>query len=196
MHHRHLLPNELDLLLDGEVGFGVAPLREHVDDCDDCRARLDAARAVVNALDALPRFAPAPSFSERVMSGVHIVEPWHVALADAARRLVPQTAPMRVVMATSAGLVAIAVSSAAVWLSLRTDVALYAGTLVADRMRETVGTALAAAARSVLGPGAADALAAYGPVAIGVGAGIVGVAALVTMVGLRAVAASARRARE
>ena len=30
MQHRHLLPNEIDLLVDGDTGFGVQPLREHV----------------------------------------------------------------------------------------------------------------------------------------------------------------------
>ena len=33
MNHRHLLPDEIDLLLDDEVGFGVAPLKAHVRDC-------------------------------------------------------------------------------------------------------------------------------------------------------------------
>ena len=80
MQHRHLLPNEIDLLLDGEVGFGVAPLRAHVDDCASCRGRLAEARVVSDALDNLPRFAPAPAFTNRVMAHVQVVEPWHVAL--------------------------------------------------------------------------------------------------------------------
>jgi hypothetical protein len=51
MQERHLLPNEIDLLLDGEVGFGVSPLRAHVDDCATCRSRLADARVVVEALE-------------------------------------------------------------------------------------------------------------------------------------------------
>ena len=39
VNHRHLLPNEIDLLVDGEAGFGVAPLRAHVAECDECRAQ-------------------------------------------------------------------------------------------------------------------------------------------------------------
>ena len=42
MNHRHLLPAEIDLLLDEEVGFGVSPLRAHVQACADCRARQSA----------------------------------------------------------------------------------------------------------------------------------------------------------
>ena len=57
MNHRHLLPNEIDLLLDGEVGFGVAPLRAHVDGCEDCQARLARSRKVVDALEDLQRRA-------------------------------------------------------------------------------------------------------------------------------------------
>ena len=47
MEHRHLLPEEIDLLLDGEVGFGVQPLRAHVRGCDLCRRELEDARALV-----------------------------------------------------------------------------------------------------------------------------------------------------
>lgn len=196
MHHRHLLPTEIDLLLDGEVGFGVAPLREHVEACDECRREFETARSVIGTLDTLPRFAPAPSFADRVMNGVQIVEPWHVAIADTARRLVPRSAPLRVVMATTAGLIGIALSSAAVWLAFRTDVALYAGGLIADRLRQTVGGALTAVGRDLLGPGASDAVAAWGPGAIGAGVAIVVTTAIATAVALRAAAASARRARE
>ena len=54
MNHRHLLPNEIDLLVDGEAGFGVAPLRAHILECSDCRERLEDARVVVDALESLP----------------------------------------------------------------------------------------------------------------------------------------------
>ena len=89
MNHRHLLPNELDLLLDGEVGFGVTPLKAHVDECAECRMRLEQARVVIDALDNLPRHAPAPSFANRVMANVQVIEPWHVAMYAATIRLVP-----------------------------------------------------------------------------------------------------------
>ncbi|HVT40589.1 MAG TPA: hypothetical protein VHE78_16215, partial [Gemmatimonadaceae bacterium] len=67
MQHRHLLPNEIDLLLDGEVGFGVSPLRAHADDCEPCRARLADARLVVEALERLPHFAPSMRFANQVL---------------------------------------------------------------------------------------------------------------------------------
>ena len=76
MQQRHLLPNELDLLLDGEVGFGVAPLRVHAADCPACRARLADARVVVDALEGLPHFAPTARFTDQVMAQVQVIEPW------------------------------------------------------------------------------------------------------------------------
>ena len=51
MEHRHLLPDEIDHLLDGEAGFGVAPLMGHVEACSACRAELAEARQIVSALE-------------------------------------------------------------------------------------------------------------------------------------------------
>lgn len=196
MNHRHLLPNEIDLLLDGEVGFGVAPLKAHVGDCAECRARLKAASAIVDALDDLPRFAPAPSFANRVMAGVQVVEPWHVAVVGAAGRLVPKTTPMRAVMAVSASVVALGVSSATVWLAFRADVALYLAGLADQRVRELATTGFASFARTVLGAGALDAIGTQGPVALAIGGAVVLVAAGSAALGLRAVASASRRAQE
>lgn len=196
MNHRHLLPNEIDLLLDGEVGFGVAPLRAHVAECADCRARLDEARVIVDALDDLPRFAPAPSFAARVMANVQVIEPWHVALMAAAQRLVPRTAPMRVVMAASASIVALGVSSAAVWLAFRADVAMYAAGLADQRLRAFAASGFDSFTRTVLGAGAVDAIASQGPAALAVGGLVLLVSAGSAALGLRAFASASRRAQE
>jgi len=196
MNHRHLLPNEIDLLLDREVGFGVAPLKAHLENCVECRTQLDDARVIVDALDDLPRFAPAPSFSNRVMAGVQVVEPWHVALTAAAVRLVPKSTTMRVVMAASASVIAVGVSSAAVLLAFRADVAMYLAGLADQRLRELTGAALRSFVESVLGTGAADAIRAQGPAALAVGGVVVLVAAGSAALGLRAVAAASRRAQE
>jgi hypothetical protein len=121
MQHRHLLPQELDLLVDGDVGFGVTPLRAHVESCDECRERLDALRAVAIQLDALPHFTPRLNFADRVMHEVQVIEPWHVALTASARRLVPQSTGMRVLAAAGAGLAATTISGSALWLAFRAD---------------------------------------------------------------------------
>jgi len=196
MHHRHLLPNEIDQLLDSEVGFGVAPLRNHIDECTDCRSRVDDARRIVEALDRIPRFAPAPSFANRVMAEVQVIEPWHVALTTAAMRLVPRSTSMRVVFAASASVVAVAVSSAAVWLAFRGDVAMYIGGLAGERVREALTSAARSLIGSVLGSGAVDAIGTSGAAAIAVGAGVVLLAAGSAALGLRALALASRRSLE
>src|SRR5580692_6021146 len=133
MQHRHLLPNEIDLLLDGEVGFGVAPLQAHVDACEDCESRLARSRRVVDALEDLPHFAPPPRFADRIMSQVQIIEPWHIAALDTARRFVPRSASMRAVMAATASVVALGLTSGAVWLALHADLTVYSFNLAAGR---------------------------------------------------------------
>lgn len=196
MQHRHLLPNEIDLVLDGEVGFGVSPLRDHLDTCTPCREQVDAARRVADALDNLPRFAPSSTFATRIMAQVQVVEPWHVALRDAARRLVPKSTPMRVVMAGSAAVSATLFSGAIVWLSLRADVAMYLAGRASESARGVVTAGLGSMVQDLLGSAAAGLVASQGTGAISVGllalAAVAGVAAL----GLRRVAAASRRARE
>lgn len=196
MHHRHLHPIEIDLLLDGEVGFNVAPLRAHVDECAECRARFADAKVVTSKLDNLPRHAPSASFANKVMAQVQVVEPWHVALTSTAMRLVPQSRPMRVVMAASAGAIAVGISSAAVWLSFRTDVAMYLAGLANERIRSAVASGLGAFARTVFGAGAVEALGTQGPVALAIGLGVVVVAAGSAAYGLRALTLASRRTRE
>jgi hypothetical protein len=196
MHHRHLHPIEIDLLLDGEVGFNVAPLRGHVDECAACRAKLADAKVVTSKLDNLPRMAPSASFANKVMAQVQVVEPWHVALTSTAKRLVPQSRPMRVVMAASAGMIALGISSAAVWLSFRTDVAMYIAGLANERIRTAVASGLGSFARNVFGAGAIDALGTQGPAALAIGLGVAVVAAGSAAYGLRALTLASRRTRE
>ncbi|MBC7674084.1 MAG: hypothetical protein H7247_16835, partial [Polaromonas sp.] len=90
MNHRHLLPNEIDLLVDGEAGFGVAPLRDHIDECEDCRLRLAEERFVVDALEMVPHYAPDTRLADRVMSQVPMFVPAHIAARDSVARWIPQ----------------------------------------------------------------------------------------------------------
>ncbi|HZF68630.1 MAG TPA: hypothetical protein VEZ47_11365, partial [Gemmatirosa sp.] len=99
---RHLLPHEFDVLLDGDSGFGLGPLRAHVRDCAECRAEFEEAQAVLAELDRLPHLAPTPGFADRVMTEVQVFEPWHVALADTVRGFVPTSPAMRAVAAAGA----------------------------------------------------------------------------------------------
>jgi len=153
MHHRHLLPQELDLLVDGDVGFGVAPLRAHAESCDDCRAQLDELRAIAAQLDSLPHFVPRHGFADRVMTQVQVIEPWHVALTEQARAVIPQSTGLRVLTAVGAALVATTISGSALWLAFRADLlSLSYGTMV-DQGSKGIWTGLASAAREFVSSG-------------------------------------------
>lgn len=196
MQHRHLLPNEIDLLLDGEVGFGVAPLQAHVAECEDCQARLARSRKIVEALENLPRLAPRPQFADRVMSHVQVVEPWHVAALDAARHFVPQSATMRGVMAATASAVALALTSGAVWLGLHADLAAYSFNFAAGRARGAVLDAAASLVGTAFGQSGLDALRSSGLRGLALGTGVMVVAVGGAAFGFRALASSSRRSRE
>lgn len=196
MQHRHLLPNEIDLLLDGEVGFGVAPLRAHVESCAECGAKLADARLVVDALERLPHFAPTARFTNTVLAQVQVVEPWHVALLDTARRAVPQSRPMRVVMGATALSLATAMSASAVYLAFRADVALHLFNLLADRARTTLVSGAGTLINDAFGQAALDALRSGGLASVAAG-GLVLLASIGgATFGLRTLASASRRARE
>lgn len=193
MQHRHLLPNEIDLLLDGEVGFGVAPLRSHVDACAECHARLDEARVVANALERLPHFAPHIGFADRIMSRVQVIEPWHVAALDTVRRFVPESRPLRALALAGAGVASLTISASAVWIAFSTDLTFQSASFVTGRLREALVNAGTQAVETALGSGAAEAIRSSGSVALAAGAfalvATVGVAAF----GFRALAVAARQ---
>ena len=195
MEHRHLLPDEFDLLLDGEVGFGVTPLRAHVRRCADCRAELEAQRAVVTELERVPHFAPSASFADRVMANVQVFEPAHVAAAETARRWVPASRPARVFAGALAACVALVVSAGALWGVTQFNRLVALSGPVGERLRGALLQAVGEVAASALGRPAAEALAQSGPatVLLALSAFLAAVAAVA--LGLRALAISARRRR-
>jgi hypothetical protein len=188
VNHRHLLPNEIDLLVDGEVGFGVAPLRAHVDDCTECRASLEEARTLVYALEALPHITPSGLFAERVMLKVQVYEPWHVAALESARRFIPQSRPMRVLAAAGGLSAGFFLTVAAVFAAARLDLVVLVGEALVQRAGSA---AMAAAGDLVAGAFGEPALAALrGAGAIGLAGGVGALLATViaAAVGLRALA--------
>lgn len=193
MQHRHLLSNEIDLLLDGEAGFGVAPLRAHVDGCADCRTRLDEARVVADALERLPHFAPRSGFSDRVLSQVQIVEPWHVAALDTARRFVPESRPLRALAVAGVALSSVVISAGAVWIALSAKLTFGSATVVTGRLRTAVVSGAQQGLESAFGTGAADVLRANGTVAVlAAGAALIAAVAAAAL-GFRALAVASRQ---
>ena len=157
MINRHLLPNEIDLIVDGDVGFGVAPLRAHVRQCAECRAKLDDALVVVNALEEIPHLAPSSLFAERVMAQVQVFQPWHVAARDSMRRFVPRSLPARIAAGAIGAIAASVLGVVSLWIGTRIDLL----TLLSGSAIERGRVIAESAAEALVG-------AAFGPVALGV----------------------------
>ena len=194
MEHRHLLPDEIDQLLDGEAGFGVAPLAEHVENCAKCRAELAEARQVVSALERLPHFTPSPLFRDRVMAQVQVFEPWHVSALDSVRRWLPASRPARVVGVAATTVFALLASIGAVWMAVRFDAFLFFFDIAGQRVRAAVFDSLGDTIASAFGSAAVDALRSGGTTAA---IGVTGFLILIVLAafGLRALVATARRRR-
>lgn len=188
MNHRHLLPNEIDLLVDGEVGFGVAPLRAHVRECAECQARLDEAQSVAQALEHLPHFAPSPLFADRVMAQVQVFEPWQVAAADSARRLVPRSRPARAVALALGGSVAALLTAAVLWLGARFDLLVFFSGVAVDRGRQMALGALRDAAVSTFGSAAVTLVQSNGVAGVAVALAMFAAISAVALAGLRSMA--------
>lgn len=191
---RHLLPEEFDLVVDADAGidagFGAAPLRAHVRACAACAAELEAARAVAAELDALPRLAPSPRFAELVMQQVPVFVPWHVALGDWARGLVPASRALRA--AAAGGLLAGATVLTVVlaWLASRADALAFTGEAALARFRGAFWTAAGDLAAALFGDAVRTA---DGALVAGAGGVFVATLVLATLA-LRAAAAAGREA--
>lgn len=192
MNHRHLLPNEIDLLVDGEGGFGLAPLRAHVRDCAFCRAELDEARAIADSLEELPHFAPSVGLTDRVMAQVPVFVPWHVAARDAVGRWIPQARPLRVAALTVGTAVASLLTVATLWLVTQADLLALVAGLAGERARGAVGGALQEVAAALFGQQFLVLLQQTGLIGAGLAALGFVTAATGAVVGLRALATSSR----
>jgi hypothetical protein len=195
MNHRHLLPDEIDLLLDDEVGFGVSPLRAHLRDCADCRDRVVAAKRVMEALEDVQHFAPSHAFADRVMSQVPVFVPWHVTARQSALRYVPRSRPARVMVGVTATAMASVLTALILWVATQTDALQLAGAVASGRL----GSLMLDAARTVLSTMFGDQMFAIIQQAgtVGIAAALLGVAMLAagSVFGLRALAVASSRRR-
>jgi hypothetical protein len=195
MNHRHLLPDEIDLLLDDEVGFGVTPLRAHVRECARCRALVDEARVAVDALEAVPHFAPSHLFTDRVMAGVPVFVPWHVAARDAAERWLPQARRTRYIVAGLATSVASLVTLAILWVATQTDALVLATGAAGGELRSVAMDAGQRALAAIFGEQAFRLVQGAGPLGIAIALGILVLATAGSVAGFRALALASSRRR-
>lgn len=192
MDHRHLTPQEIDLLVDGEEGIGMAPLAAHLEECVTCRTEFEEQQQLVTTLEQMPHFTPSPLFAFRVMREVQVFEPWHVTAMNSIRRFVPRSRPARVVAAGVAAVVATTLTVGTIWLGSRLDTVAFLAGVTVERLRAVGSQAVTGFVSSTLGqsglPIAGNngfALAATGFLA----------AVAVSAFGLRAIAAASRRRR-
>ncbi len=195
MNHRHLLPEEIDLLLDGEEGFGVAPLRNHLDECAACTAEYRSLAAVVAGLESLPLHVPSPAFSQKVMTQVQVFEPWHVALRDTLKRWAPSSAVGRVFAGATGGVVAVIMTFIGVWLVQRADAVLFLANLAVQRGREGLLAAAHTLTLSLFGDTAAAAIQGGGTLALVATVGAVGLGITGVAFGVKTLATIGRRRR-
>ena len=193
MNHRHLLPNEIDLLVDGEAGFGVAPLRAHIDECAECRFRLEDARIVVDAIESLPHFAPDSRLADRVMARVPVFVPAHVAARDSVSRWIPQAGAARIaaaaVFASATGILTLAM----IWMATQGDAAVFMTQLLGERLRGVVVQGAREVAVTLLGESALAAFQSAGTVGVVLLLGAFVLTAFGTVAGIRRLATAGRR---
>lgn len=195
MNHRHLLPDEIDQLLDDEVGFGAAPLKAHIAQCDDCRGRLDDARAVTALIEQLPHLAPSHRFSERVMGEVQPFVPWHVAARDAIADLIPAAAQSRKVAIAAASAIAALLALVTMVLATQADLLALTANVAVDRTRELLVSGVGAVVANLFGAQTFNAVAQYGALGFALAGGALLLALAAAFASLRALAASASRRR-
>lgn len=195
MQERHLRPDEIELLLDGEEGFGVAPLRAHVRKCASCDAEMDKARELMLALDALPDFVPSSAFADRVMSQVQVFEPWHAAAMNTAQQFVPTSRPARLAASVGVAVSAGLITAAGTWAVARADIALLMTQMGLESVREQFSAASSDLLSTVVGQPGLQAMQTSTPEMLAlIMGGFVAVAGL-GVVGLRSLATVSRRAR-
>jgi len=110
----HLTADDLD-------AFHTASLtdqaREHIEECAECRHMALLDHAVLNALAALPSYAPAPVFADHVMARVRRPE------SALARLLAPRSSAAWRRLAVAASIV-VSLGASVVWSLLNRDLLL------------------------------------------------------------------------
>ncbi len=190
MDHRHLTPQEIELLVDGEEGPDYAALAAHLEECDECRNEVESQQQLVTTLEQMPHFVPSPLFAYRVMRKVEVSEPWYVTAMASVRKFLPRSRPARIATAAIAAGVATLLTATTVWLASRVDAVAFFGAVAFERIRQAGKEAASGFAHAALGTvpdlGENKLLLAA--------TGFFTVAAL-SAFGLRAVAAASRRRR-
>ncbi|MBI3790486.1 MAG: hypothetical protein HY275_06375, partial [Gemmatimonadetes bacterium] len=166
MTDTHLEPADIELLLDDEHATAAAPLAAHVARCDACRAAVEEARFVAEMLSTAPHLKPTREFTDRIMGGVQVSSPWHVAVGDSVRAVVPEKGAARTGLLVGAVLAGLLTTAGAVWVALRADQAAVVAGILADRGRALGLRVANEVAGGLFGPTAVDLIRQHGLTAV------------------------------
>jgi hypothetical protein len=195
VNHRHLLPDEIDQLLDDDQGFGMAPLKAHLSECPDCRGRFEDARAVTDLIDKLPHLVPSHRFADNVMTKVEVFVPWHVAARDAIATWIPAAGRSRKVAVFAAAGVMAVLTLLTLGLATQSDLLVLATDVMMDRTQDVVVSGVGSVVSGLFGAAAFNALAQYGTLGFVAAGGLLLLGAGGALASLRALAATASRRR-
>lgn len=170
----------------------MAPLTAHIGECVTCRTELEDRQKLVTTLEQMAHFTPSPLFAYRVMKKVQVFEPWHVTAKNTVLRFVPKSRPARVLAAALAMVMATTLTAASVWMASRLDAVAFLGGVAVTRIQDVGSQAVSGVVTSALGS-SAPALSGEGGLALAITGFLAAVA--VSAIGLRAIAAAARRRR-
>ena len=195
MNHTHLRPDEIDQFLDGEDGFGTAPLAARVAECEECRDKVKDARIVTGLIEKIPHLSPSHRFSERVMAQVPVVVPWHAAARNAIAEWLPVAGRSRRVALGAGVVMAVVLGLITIGLAALSDLLVFAASVGVDRIRRMAVDGLDGLVANLFGGQTFSAIAQYGTVGFALAgcAMLLGFAA--AFASLRALAASASRRR-
>lgn len=195
MEHQHLLPDDFEDLLDGDESEAASAHREHLDRCAECRAEWAKRNQLTRALDQLPHHGPAPLFAYRVMSHVQVFEPWHIALRDSVRRLIPRSSGARWAAAATAIFIATAMTVGGVWVALNGEKAFLFADVGVRRARTAFLNMTRAMLESVFGRDALHAIEGTGTTGAAIAISAIVAVVLIAAVGFRVAALASRRRR-
>jgi hypothetical protein len=190
---RHLLPSEIDLLVDGDGGFGMAGLSAHTAQCAACRSRVADGRILAQAMEALPHAKPSPGFADRVMQRVEVYQPWYVAAWDSAERLVPTSVPLRRAAIALLAVGSLTVTGGGIWLAMQPSGVPVVGASLVTQGQTAAASAVGDALGALLGPSAATLLRNGSVTTVAVGSVALLVAVGAAVAGFGRMAAAARR---
>jgi hypothetical protein len=127
------------------------------------------------------------------MQQVQVFEPWHVALLDSARRLLPQSRPARALAAVGGLSFASVLTVALLWVAARVDILTLLGSGALERLRDALLSAGGTAVGAAIGDPSLEVVQSGGGIAVVATAFLLSL--IVAATGLRLAAAASRRRR-